>query len=127
MASDRDFRLDKISVIMLGVADVDRSLAFYHGTLGMAVQFETPGFSFLNGGGVTLALSQPLAQARAAAPGAVEIVFSVANVRAAHASLVERGVAFQQAPRQVTPDSWAANFVDPDGHQLSIFGPEGSV
>ncbi len=127
MTPGGDFCLDKISVVMLGVTDVDRSLAFYHGTLGMAVQFQSPGFTFLNGGGVTLALSRPLAEARAAAPGAVEIVFSVANVRAAHASLAARGVEFHQAPRQVTPDSWAANFVDPDGHQLSIFGPEGKV
>ena len=34
------------------------------------------------------------------------------------------GVEFLREPSNVTGDSWAANFRDPDGHLLSIFGPE---
>jgi len=33
-------------------------------------------------------------------------------------------VTFMNEPRPVTGDRWAANFRDPDGHLLSIFGPE---
>ena len=28
------------------------------------------------------------------------------------------------APRNVTGDQWAAKFRDPDGHLLSVYGPE---
>ena len=119
-----DFKLTQINNIMLGTTDLPRSVAFYHGTLGLDMQFETPGFVFLNGGGVTLALSE--AHARLATPvaGGTEVVFGVADVTTAHEALVARGVEFLNAPRNVTGDRWAANFRDPDGHLLSIFGPE---
>ena len=48
----------------------------------------------------------------------------MADVTAAHAALRARGVEFLNAPRHVTGDQWAANFRDPDGHLLSVFGPE---
>ena len=119
-----DVRLTRINNIMLGATDLARSLAFYHEMLGLDVQMEMPGFAFLNGGGVTLALSE--AHARLATPlaGAVEVVFGVTDVTAAHAALHARGVEFLNAPRNVSGDQWAANFRDPDGHLLSIFGPE---
>ena len=119
-----DFKLTQINNVMLGTTDLARSLAFYRDTLGLAIQFEMPGFVFLNAGGVTLSLSE--AHAKLATPGAggTEIVFGVAGVTAAHAALKARGVQFLNAPRNVTGDQWAANFRDPDGHLLSIFGPE---
>ena len=118
------FKLTKIGVVMLGVQDLARSAAFYRDTLGLSVQMEIPGFTFLDGGGVTLALSQPLARATGQAAGATEVVFSVEDVTAAYEALRANGVTFTQAPRNVVGSNWAANFQDPDGHRLSIFGPE---
>jgi len=118
------FKLTKIGVVMLGVQDLARSAAFYRDTLGLSVQMEIPGFTFLDGGGVTLALSQPLARATGQAAGATEVVFSVEDVTAAYEALRANGVTFTQAPRNVAGSNWAANFQDPDGHRLSIFGPE---
>ena len=46
------------------------------------------------------------------------------DLTAAHEPLRARGVEFLNAPRNVTGDQWAANFRDPDGHLLSVFGPE---
>lgn len=34
------------------------------------------------------------------------------------------GVKFEHAPHALTESSWAANFRNPDGHILSIFGPK---
>ena len=116
--------ISTIGVIMLGVQDMARSIAFYHDTLNLALHFQTPGFAFLNAGGVKLCLSEPLAKALGPAPGAVEFVFSVQSVREAHNALKIRGVEFTIAPRVVTGTDWAANFDDPDGHHLSLFGPE---
>ena len=68
------------------------------------------------------------AHARLATPvaGGAEVVFGVDDVTAAHAALTARGVAFLGPPRNVSGDQWAANFRDPDGHLLSVFGPRGA-
>ena len=119
-----DFTLTGISNVMLWTTELARSLAFYRDTLGLAIQFEMPGFVFLNGGGVTLSLSEAHAKLATPVAGGTEIVFGVADVTAAHGALTARGVEFLNAPRNVSGDQWAANFRDPDGHLLSIFGPE---
>jgi catechol 2,3-dioxygenase-like lactoylglutathione lyase family enzyme len=112
---------------MLGISDMNRSLEFYRDRLGLKVRFSTPGFAFLDGGGVTLGLSSELAKNAAGTCGAVEVVFAVEDVRAAHAALRERGVEFFREPHPATPTEWVANFRDPDGHLLSIFGPPGNA
>ena len=119
-----DFKLAKIGVVMLGVQDMARAVAFYRDKLGLTLQQEIPGFAFFDGGVVTLALSLPVAKASERMNGATEVVFSVDDVRSAYETLRARGVEFTQQPRVVSPPMWAANFRDPDGHKLSIFGPE---
>ena len=119
-----DFRLTQINNVMLGTTDLARSLAFYRDTLGLAVQFEMLGFVFLNAGGVTLSLSTTHKKLATPVAGGTKVVFGVADVTAAHEALRARGVEFLNPPRNVTGDQWAANFRDPDGHLLSVFGPE---
>jgi len=118
------FKLEKIGTILLGVKDVARSVPFYRDTLGLAVTGQFEGFAFFNAGGVTLGLSEGLARNFPHLVGATEIVFAVVGVREAYAALGERGVKFRIEPRQVAGPNWAANFEDPDGHMLSVFGPE---
>jgi catechol 2,3-dioxygenase-like lactoylglutathione lyase family enzyme len=122
-----DFKLDKVGLIILGVKDMAQSLPFYRDKLGLSVQFESPGFAFLNGGGVTLCLSEPVARNAESIVGATEVVFAVTDVGQAFQALREHGIEFFQAPRNVNGTDWAANFRDPDGHGLSIFGPPGSI
>jgi catechol 2,3-dioxygenase-like lactoylglutathione lyase family enzyme len=116
--------LSRIGTIMLGVEDLDRSLVFYRDTLGLSVQFSSAEFAFLDAGGVALALRQT-----SNLPGPVELrtelVFHVDDIDAAYSLLRQRGVAFRVEPRIVTGDQLAADFRDPDGHVLSIFGPRG--
>jgi catechol 2,3-dioxygenase-like lactoylglutathione lyase family enzyme len=109
---------------MLGVKDVNRAIEFYRDRLGLSLASTFEGFAFLGTTGATLVLSEPLARASHSMIGATEVVFSVADVRAAYDALRARGVEFTVAPRQVAGPMWAANFRDPDGHGLSIFGPE---
>ena len=123
---ESDFKLSQIGVIMLGVKSVSHSLAFYRDELGLTVTSEFEGFAFLGTTGATLVLSEPLARARGTTVGATEVVFSVPDVRAAYEGLRARGVEFDNEPRVVTGTMWAANFRDPDGHGLSIFGLEHS-
>lgn len=120
-----NFKLKQIGVVMLGVGELARSVAFYRDTLGLPFKGQNEGFAFLDAGGVTLALSEALGRLGAQIPGATEVVFSVDDVKGAHQALRARGIEFTHEPRTVTGPMWAANFNDPDGHKLSVFGPEG--
>ena len=108
--------------VMLGVTDLDVSRAFYCGALGLALQREAPGFLFLETGPVTLCLSEPHATL-AEHPGPTEVVFAVDHVHQTYQALRTNGVEFMREPVNVTGAQWAANFRDPDGHLLSVFGP----
>jgi lactoylglutathione lyase len=118
------FRLSRVGTILLGVKEVGRSMAFYRDVLGLPLAAQFEGFAFFNAGGVTLALSEALARAIPQIAGATEVVFAVDGVREAYEALRTKGVAFRIEPRQVAGPNWAANFEDPDGHHLSVFGPE---
>ena len=118
------FRLTKVGLVMLGVASLEKSVPFYRDRLGLKLSAQFEGFAFFDGGGVTLVLSRALAQALAKGPGDTEVIFSVEHVRAAYDALRSQGVEFSNEPRVVSPGNWAANFHDPDGHLLSVFGPE---
>jgi catechol 2,3-dioxygenase-like lactoylglutathione lyase family enzyme len=120
---ETDYELTQVSVVMLGVHDVTRSLGFYRDKLGLKVEREIPGFAFLNAGAVTLCLSEAAAKVRGQVVGAGEVVFSVEDVTAAYQGLRAKGVQFTHEPRSVTPTARVANFDDPDGNHLSIFGP----
>lgn len=117
------FRLTKVGVILLGTTDMARSVEFYRDRLGLKSSGTNEDFTFFDAGSVTLALRGDLPKG-VKATGPVEVVFSVEHVRTAYDALKTRGVVFQISPRAITGTNWAANFQDPDGHQLSIFGPE---
>jgi len=118
------FQLSRISNIMLGVRDLEKALAFYSGTLGLPVIMQETQIALLNAGPIGLGLSTSHTRMAPHVAGATEVVFQVEHVRAAKEALKAQGVEFLNEPRQVTPTDWAAHFRDPDGHLLSIFGPE---
>ena len=119
------FKLSRVSTVMLGVTDLDKSLEFYRDKLGLTVKMRLPEIALLDAGSIMLSLSQALGRTTAQKSGASEIVFQVENVRAAQAALVAKGVTLVREATQVTPTDWAAHFRDPDGHLLSVFGPPG--
>jgi catechol 2,3-dioxygenase-like lactoylglutathione lyase family enzyme len=114
----------KISHIMLGVESKDRAVKFYRDKLGLKLQMEFEGFAFFEGGGCALVMSEGLARANTYKVGATEVVFGVESVRDSYEELRAKGVEFTHEPRAVSGPMFAANFKDPDGHALSIFGPE---
>ena len=118
------FNLPPVSMIMLGVRDLEKSVSFYRDRLGIDVRQRIPGFAFLDSGALTIVLSEPLAKNVSPLAGATEVIFSVNDVRASYEALKNQGVEFSQEPRNVSGPMWAANFRDPDGHLLTLFGPE---
>jgi catechol 2,3-dioxygenase-like lactoylglutathione lyase family enzyme len=122
--ANTSFRLTKIGTILLGTKSVAKAIPFYRDLLGLPLTAQFEGFAFFNAGGVTLALSEGLARALPQLNGAFEVVFQVDGVREAYEALRAKGVNFRIEPRNVAGPNWAANFEDPDGHVLSVFGPE---
>ena len=118
-------QLSRITAVMLGVRDMGQSLEFYKEKLGLKVIMQESGLALLQCGSVILGLSRGHVNLAPHVAGATEVVFGVESVCAAHKTLSATGVAFMSEPRQATPTDWVANFKDPDGHILSIFGPEG--
>ena len=116
---------------ILVVADIERARAFYRDVLGAEVYREYGGTScvlrafgtwllIVTGGGPTP--DKP--DVTFAPPGGPDTVshsmtIRVADCRAAHATLVERGATFLTAPVE---SDWEirAFFRDPDGHLLEI-------
>jgi catechol 2,3-dioxygenase-like lactoylglutathione lyase family enzyme len=116
-------KLGKLGIVMLGVSEMARSVAFYRDALGLRVIFESPEFTLLDAGGVQLALRRSALKAEEDELR-TELVFPVEDVTTAFESLRGRGVTFRLAPRAVAGENFAADFRDPDGHVLSIFGPK---
>ncbi len=123
MVERKDVSLSRIGVLILGVRDLGVSTSFYRERLGLPLRGTAGEFVFLDACGVTLALRESKDLGPPGNEPRVEVVFSVEDIEAAHASLRSRGVEFRIEPRVVTGDQYAADFLDPDGHVLSIFGP----
>ena len=119
-----DFRMPPLSMVMLGVRDLGKSVSFYRDQLGIAVRHQFEGFAFLDTGSVSIILSEALAKNAANVAGATEVIFTVEDVRTSTEALKNNGIEFVQGPHQVNGPMWAANFRDPDGHLLTLFGPE---
>lgn len=78
----------EIARIILGVQDLESSVAFWSGLVGLEVLFASPGFTFLDGGGVQLVLNQT--EAEIDDESLTEIVFESDSVRATHSDMLER-------------------------------------
>lgn len=113
--------LERLAFVMLAVDDVDRAAAFYRDVLGIPMSGRFGDFAFFDTGEARLALTSELGGDGAA--NGHECVFGVASVTRAYAALKER-VEFVNEPRAVNDQAWAVNFRDPDGHLLSLYGPE---
>jgi lactoylglutathione lyase len=114
----------RISVIVLGVTDVATSVTFYRNQMGLEVKGQQESLAFFAVGDTTLMLNGNLRRPDGPLAGAAEIVFGVESVTATHELLRERGCVFTNQPREVAPGSWATTLCDPDGHYLTVFGPQ---
>lgn len=112
--------LKGVQYVMFGVADLKTSVAFYENKLGLKARQVSDDLAFLDAGTISLVLSSEVGRAA----GDAEVVFGTDHVEATSRLLKKTGIVLVQEPHLVSGDSWAASFRDPDGHILSIFGPE---
>ncbi|MGH8225379.1 MAG: VOC family protein [Gammaproteobacteria bacterium] len=121
----------KVNYVMVNVSDMGRSVAFYRDTLGLALKFESPGWSEFETGATTLALHLAATEAgskdaRHAGPvaGTCSIGFSVENLDATYAELQARGARFVMPPTdQVDEGIRFAVCIDADGLAISFAEP----
>jgi predicted enzyme related to lactoylglutathione lyase len=118
------YSIPPVTMVMLGVRDVHKSIFFYRDLLGLKLTQQFGGFAFFDAGKIALILSEDRARSAEHVAGATEIVFSVEDIHASYEALRKQGVVFKTEPVPITGPMWAAHILDPDGHLLSIFGPE---
>jgi predicted enzyme related to lactoylglutathione lyase len=113
-----------IKQVAVVVQDLDRAVRFYRDTLGMKFQFQAPpSLAFFDLSGVRLMLDQP-SEPLPAGVGTSILYYGVDDIQAAHATLVSRGVQFEEAPHRIASlgdrDIWMGAFRDSEGNVLAL-------
>jgi catechol 2,3-dioxygenase-like lactoylglutathione lyase family enzyme len=106
----------KLTYVIKFVADMDKAVKFHRDTLGLPLKFQSPEWSELATGDVTLALHK--ADARNPA-GTVRVGFGVDDLKDVYAKRKELGIEFISEPRSAHGSLLAA-FRDQDGGECSI-------
>jgi catechol 2,3-dioxygenase-like lactoylglutathione lyase family enzyme len=114
--------LERLAFVMLAVRDVDSAATFYRDALGLPMTARFEDFAFFDTGEAKLALTSELASGNNDSQGH-ECVFAVPSIKEAYAALRDQ-IEFLNEPHPVDDRNWAVNFRDPDGHLLSLYGPQ---
>ncbi len=126
MATKTQVSLGTISYVILYVRNTEEALKFYRDTLGLQVKMHEDGWVELDTGSTTLALHHDEHAGKERTGSQPVVVFSVEDIYGAYETLKNRGVKFAREPQTVceTGDhiGKSADFTDPEGNQLSIFG-----
>ncbi len=113
----------RIAYAIIFVSDMDRSVAFYRDVVGMPLKFASSHWSEFATEGATWALHLAEAPARPSegseAAGTSRPGFSVADLDAFHARMLEQEVICSQPPRE-TFGTRIAQYQDPDGLVFSV-------
>jgi catechol 2,3-dioxygenase-like lactoylglutathione lyase family enzyme len=111
-------------LVQIGVADLDRSIAFYTGTLGFTLTERRNDLKFAhldtNVPGLQIGLN---AVPTPKGSGSIVLNISVANVAAARKQLESRGLKFRGETVIIPGKVALAEFADPDGNVLRFAGP----
>lgn len=99
------------------VADMERAVHFYRDLLGLPVRFESPEWTEVSTGEITLAL-YPSSEVNP--PGTLQLGFTAGDLQAACQQLVERGVRFTQPPARADAGPQSAEFLDSEDARCSI-------
>lgn len=120
----------KANRIILRVANLKQSIAFYRDRVGLPLQSTFDEFAVFGGGEGLTVMLQEIARKSNAPNGGLsaftEVVLESPDVMTSYAAMKARGVAFTREPFAAAAEGdrvlYAADFRDPDGHVLSIAG-----
>jgi predicted enzyme related to lactoylglutathione lyase len=108
------------STLVLQVADLQESLAFYQEKLGFSFVFQAEGMAFAEVMTPTTGLAIGLAQMETPETGGPELTFGVADIEQARKALEKLGVAFDRDTVVYPGLVKLAHFKDPSGNQLIL-------
>ena len=121
-ASSSATAITQIGQIAINVHDTNRAVEFYRDILGLKLLFTAGRLAFFECGGVRLMLSPP-ERPEFDHPASI-LYFKVADIKAAHARLVERNVKIESEPHMVARmadhDLWLADFRDSEGNIMAF-------
>lgn len=112
----------KLAYVNVFVTDLDRAVAFYGDTLGLALEFASPehGYASFSAGPVRLGVSLPGTAQADLVGRPTGIGLEVADLEAEHARLSARGVQFTMPPARQPWGGYMAMLADPDGNQFYL-------
>lgn len=124
-ALTQKLNLTKVGYLVVYVRDVEKSAAWYKTKLGIPARHVEKAWGELDTVGVTLALHGTEQAPPKLPETAPTVVFSVEDVRAAHAALEAAGVKTSALRAVCEFDGKvgvSSDFADPDGNRLSVYG-----
>jgi methylmalonyl-CoA/ethylmalonyl-CoA epimerase len=115
--------ISRVGQIAINAHDVERAATFYHDVLGLKLLFKAgPGLAFFDCGGVRLMLTLP-EKPEFDHPGSI-LYFAVPDIQAAHATMKEKGVHFEDEPHLIAKmpdhDLWMVFFRDSEGNLMGL-------
>ena len=118
----------RISLITLGVADLDRAMSFYE-AMGWRRANDDEGVAFYQAGGMVLALwgrdelAEDSVMTDSGGWGGVTLAYNVRSPEEVDATIEEAQQAGATIGREPAPTSWGGYsgvFIDPDGHPWEV-------
>jgi methylmalonyl-CoA/ethylmalonyl-CoA epimerase len=115
--------ITRLGQIQVRTHDVERAADFYEKILGLKLLFKAPpGLAFFDCGGVRLILDHPEKPEFDHASSI--LYFSVPDIQASHAKLIEKGVRFEDEPHMIARmpdhDLWMTFFRDSEDNVLAL-------
>ena len=112
----------RIGYVIVGVKALEPAVAFYRDVMGFEFVFCEPEFHFASFkvGELTFSLAEGAEETHGSGDRNTGIGFKVADVDAAHAELVAKGVKFTMGPGKMPWGGYMAMFVDPDGNEFYL-------
>jgi methylmalonyl-CoA/ethylmalonyl-CoA epimerase len=122
-ATEAGIGITRLGQIAVNANDVERAAAFYQDVLGLKLLFKAPpGLAFFDCGGVRLMLERA-EKPEFAHPSSI-LYFAVPEIRAAHRTMKEKGVRFEDEPHMIakmpTHDLWMTFFRDSENNVMAL-------
>ena len=111
-----------VSNVWVPVQDMQRALGFHRDVLGLTVKMESPEWSELDAGGLSIGLNARETASGSSSGGAVITFQPEAGIEAEVAQLKGKGVTFTG---EVSSYDWGsvAPFRDSEGNDLQLYAP----
>jgi lactoylglutathione lyase len=116
--------IGRLDTVMLVVGDMRRSVAFYRDQLGLELRYESPYWSELDAGTITLALHPEGTDMHVSPSWGCTFGFDVADIEGVVAALRAAGTDVITEPHTADFGGQLAAIGDPDGYPIQLHQPE---